>query len=95
MSGSEAFQCLNCHLGAVRRIRATYVRQFGAGLIVIPDAGAWQCDVCGEFVYDDETIVLTEILVGEDSSGRSQEQRQPPFGGAIPQPRQGVDHKRA
>jgi hypothetical protein len=70
------------------------MRQFQGELVVIPDAGAWQCDVCGEFVHDDEAILYTELLLGENPLIRAPEQLQPSPSGAAPQPGQEPDHKR-
>jgi YgiT-type zinc finger domain-containing protein len=94
MSEPETIPCLNCHLGMLRRIRATYAHWFQGELIVVPDAGAWQCDVCGEFVYDDDAIVFAELLAGASAPTRAPEQRPASSGEAAPLPPQATDHRR-
>ncbi len=91
----EIIQCLNCHLGALKRIRATYARWLEDELLIIPDVGAWECDVCGEFVYDDDAIVLAELLAGENPPARVLEQRQLSPGETPSQSQQELDHRRA
>lgn len=62
---SETIQCLNCYIGTLRRGRATYTRWFGGQLIIVPNVGIWVCDICGDFVYDDDAIMQIELLLGE------------------------------
>jgi len=94
MSEVEVIQCLNCRVGALRRLRAVYVRPFEDHLIVIPDAGAWQCDMCGEFVYDDDAILFAELLADGTPSSHALTQQQPPSGSAAAQPTPETDHRR-
>jgi len=90
----ETIQCLNCRVGALRRLRTVYVRPLEDHLIVIPDAGAWQCDMCGEFVYDDDAILFAELLAGDITPPHTLAQQQPPSGSAATQPTPETDHRR-
>ena len=57
-------QCLNCRIGTLRRGKATYAQPLGRKLVVVPNVSAWQCDVCGDFAYEDEVLVRVELLLG-------------------------------
>ena len=57
-------QCLNCRIGTLRRGKATYTQWFGDDLVLVPNVSAWQCDVCGDFAYEDETLARVELLLG-------------------------------
>ena len=50
----EFIQCLNCRIGTLRRGKATYAQWLDDQLVLVPNVSAWQCDVCGDFAYDEE-----------------------------------------
>ena len=60
----EAIQCLSCRIGTLRRGKATDAMWLGGQLVLVPNVAAWQCDVCGDFAYDDETLTRVELLLG-------------------------------
>jgi YgiT-type zinc finger domain-containing protein len=57
-------QCLNCRIGTLRRGKATYTQWIGDELVLVPDVSAWQCDVCGDFAYEEDVLARVELLLG-------------------------------
>lgn len=66
----NAIQCLNCRLGTLKLGSATYTQWLGSQLVLVPNVLAWQCDVCGDFAYDDETLTRVELLLGSQIERR-------------------------
>ncbi len=56
--------CDICHIGAMQPLTATYTAWLDGNLVVLPNVDGWMCDVCGEFVHDQETVTRTELLLG-------------------------------
>jgi YgiT-type zinc finger domain-containing protein len=55
----------------------TDAQLLGDQLIVVPNVTAWQCDVCGDFAYDDQTLARVDFLLGSsmERSGTRRPQR--------------------
>ena len=66
----DTIQCLNCRIGNLRQKDVTDAQWLGDQLVLVPNVTTWQCDVCGDFAYDDETLVRVDFLLG-GSAGRS------------------------
>jgi len=71
----DVIQCLSCRIGNLRRIDVTDAQLLGDQLILVPNVAAWQCDVCGDFAYDHETLARVDFLL--DSSAERSGTRQP------------------
>ncbi len=59
-------QCDVCHIGLLQPRRVTYASRLGDQLLILPDIHVYICDVCGESLYDPETIARIEMLLGVD-----------------------------
>lgn len=70
----DVIQCFSCRIGNLRRKEVTDGQLVGDQLILVPNVMAWQCDVCGDFAYDDETLTRVDFLLGSSMrrSGPSQ-----------------------
>lgn len=58
--------CPICHVGRLRTNRITYTQVFDGQFIVIPNVTALVCDVCGEKVFNHETLTRLSGLLGQD-----------------------------
>lgn len=63
--------CDVCHLGTLRPQPQTYATWYDGYLVLLPDANAWLCDVCGEFFYDPTVIARIGWLLGAQQPTRS------------------------
>ena len=65
--------CENCRIGHFQPISTPYVNWLGGHILLIPDAPAVRCDICGEMRYDDGFInnlqFLLDQFAGEDRDG--------------------------
>lgn len=59
-------QCDVCHIGLLQPRRVTYASRLGDQLLILPDIHVFICDVCGESLYDPETMARIEMLLGVD-----------------------------
>lgn len=60
----DYIQCLNCRIGTLQRGTATYAQWVGDELVLVPNVPAWQCDVCGDFAYEEDVLARVELLLG-------------------------------
>jgi YgiT-type zinc finger domain-containing protein len=58
--------CPICHFGKLRTQKITYTQVFEGRFIVIPNASALVCDVCGEKVFDSEMLSRLSGLLGQE-----------------------------
>jgi YgiT-type zinc finger domain-containing protein len=58
-----SFTCPNCNIGKLKQRKTTLVRVYDATLISIPNALAWECDVCHTRQYDPALIGAVELLI--------------------------------
>lgn len=58
--------CPICHFGRLRVSKITYTQVFEGQFIVIPNVSALVCDVCGEKVFDNDTLSRLSGLLGQD-----------------------------
>lgn len=66
---SEVRHCLVCRIGSLRRTSATYAKWYQSNIVLAPGLGAWLCDICGDFFFDDAEVMRLEFLLGiEDTS---------------------------
>lgn len=48
-----SLKCEECGVGKYRPIKSAYVMRLGKHMMVMPDAPAYVCDVCGFRCFDD------------------------------------------
>jgi len=58
--------CPVCHVGRLETRRITYTQVFEGRFIVIPNVSALVCDVCGEKVFDHDTLTRLSGLLGQE-----------------------------
>jgi YgiT-type zinc finger domain-containing protein len=68
---SEVRQCAACRIGSLHHTTATYTQWFADDLVLVPGMGAWSCDMCGEFFFDDAELARIEALLGASDTQRS------------------------
>ena len=61
-------KCEFCRIGTLRAKTITYTRVYNDHLISMPNVTAWVCDVCGDLLYDQTTVLRLELLLGSDDS---------------------------
>lgn len=62
------FKCEVCRVGLLHLKRTTYTSWSGDDLVILPNVPVWVCDVCGEYIYDPDTITRVEALLGVERS---------------------------
>jgi YgiT-type zinc finger domain-containing protein len=65
MSTRELF-CPTCHVGRLHVRKVTYTQVFDGHLVVIANASALVCDICGERVFDNDMLSWLSGLLGPD-----------------------------
>ncbi|RMH00391.1 MAG: YgiT-type zinc finger protein [Chloroflexi bacterium] len=55
--------CEQCRIGRYRSTCATYVQWHEGQIMVIPNAPAYHCDVCGHFFYDNGFLSKLNYLL--------------------------------
>jgi hypothetical protein len=45
-------KCDQCQIGRCRPVEMTYMRKLGSYMVVLPNAPAGRCDVCGQVSFD-------------------------------------------
>jgi YgiT-type zinc finger domain-containing protein len=58
--------CPVCHFGRLKAQKITYTEVFEGEFIVIPNVAALVCDVCGEKVFDNDTLTRLSGLLGQE-----------------------------
>ena len=62
MSGD---QCNECGVGRCKLVILPYLRMFGTHMIVLPNAPASKCDVCGTVDYQPEFLLTMQVMLEE------------------------------
>jgi YgiT-type zinc finger domain-containing protein len=57
--------CPACHFGKLNTQTTTYTQVYHGQFIVIPNVPTLVCDVCGEKVFDRETLSRLSGLLGQ------------------------------
>ena len=68
-------QCDVCHIGVLQPRRVTYAARLGDQLLMLPGIHVYICDVCGESLYDPETMARIEMLLGVDIASSAPSRR--------------------
>lgn len=76
---TEPLKCEECGVGRYRPIKSPYLMKMGQHMLVMPDAPAYLCDVCGYRCFDDDFLVSLYYLVRQavDDPNRRARKRQP------------------
>lgn len=73
-------RCDDCGIGRYRLISSPYVLPLGRHMLVMPDAPAYICDVCGYRCFDDDFLIGVHYLVRQtvnDSQQRAKRRQRP------------------
>lgn len=66
MSTEAAIEsCELCRIGYSRPITAPYIYWVGKQVLVLPNAPAYLCDICGHLQYDAHFLSTLDILLNE------------------------------
>lgn len=57
--------CQVCHLGKLQTGQRLFIYRFGRQVMMVPNAPAEVCDVCGQVDYDPEFMLNLERLIRE------------------------------
>jgi YgiT-type zinc finger domain-containing protein len=63
MSEAESL-CPVCHYGKLQACKTTYTQVYGERFIVVPNVSTLVCDVCGEKIFDHDTLLRLSGLLG-------------------------------
>lgn len=58
-------QCTECLVGRCQPAVLPYLRMFGTHMIILPNAPASKCDVCGEVYYQPEFLMTMQLMLEE------------------------------
>ncbi len=74
----ETVKCAECGVGHYQPVKANYVSPFGKQMMVIPDAPAYLCDVCGHKCFNDNFLLSINYLLRQAMKGspRTTQKRQ-------------------
>jgi hypothetical protein len=85
------FRCEECGVGRYREIQSPYLMKMGPHMLVMPDAPAYLCDVCGHRCFDEDFLVSMYYLVRQatdDPNKRTRKRQTVPEVPALPAIRQ-------
>lgn len=66
--------CEACGIGRFHQVNTPYLCWLEEQIVVVPDAPAMICDVCGEAIYDEDFVQALQLLLDE---GRPRTEREP------------------
>jgi len=72
--------CQHCRIGHYELVTAPYVQWLDGRILVIPDAPAFSCDICGQMEYDYEFMIQLQYLLSRfanEPQNSRQTMRQP------------------
>ena len=55
--------CDECGVGRCKSIALPYLRMFGTHMIVLPNAPASKCDVCGAVDFQPEFLLTMQVML--------------------------------
>ena len=75
----SALKCDECGVGRYRLINSPFLMKLGRQMLVMPDAPAYFCDVCGYRAFDEDFLASMHYLIRQavDDSQRRKRKRQP------------------
>lgn len=63
--------CDQCRIGHLQPIATPYLTLIDGQMMVVPDAPAYHCDMCGSVHYDDHFLIALQQLIDRFTSSRS------------------------
>lgn len=87
-------RCEDCGIGYYQPLNAPYLLPLGSQMMVIPDAPAYSCDVCGFRTFDEEFLhaihsLLTQAAAQPPRPKRRTQRPQPELPPLVPPARRG------
>lgn len=73
--------CEACGIGRVHQVNSPYLCWLEEQIVVVPDAPAMICDVCGETAYEDNFVQALQLLL--DQGGPIVEQEATTYGRSL------------
>ncbi len=69
-------KCEECHIGHCHPVELTYMRNLGPHMVVVPEAPASKCDMCGCINFDPGFLltmqaILYELVDNQRQGGRT------------------------
>ena len=61
----SAEPCNECGVGRCKPVTLPYLRMFGMHMIVLPNAPASKCDVCGAVDFKPEFLLAMQVMLEE------------------------------
>ena len=76
MSSSK---CEECQIGHCKPVMLTYMRKVGRHMVILPDAPARKCDICGSSHFDSSFLLTMQVLLEQLTVGgrQSEPKKQP------------------
>lgn len=70
-------KCEECQVGRCRPVALTYMRKVGSHMVVLPNAPADKCDMCGSVNFDPGFLLVMQSMLEKlartpQKSGRKQ-----------------------
>jgi hypothetical protein len=60
-----AEQCDKCYVGRCQPAVLPYMRMFGMHMVILPNAPANKCDVCGNVEFQPEFLMTMQVMLEE------------------------------
>ena len=79
-------QCDECLVGRHRPVLLPYLRMFGPHMIVLPNAPASKCDMCGHVTFQPEFLLTMQVMLEEIAKQQQTEglKKKPVTGMVVP-----------
>lgn len=71
----SAVPCDECLVGRHQPVLLPYLRMFGTHMIVLPNAPASKCDMCGRVSYQPEFLLMMQVMLEEIAKEKRSEGR--------------------
>ncbi len=71
----SSVKCEECHIGRCKPVALTYMRRVGRHMVILPDAPARKCDMCGSSLFEPDFLLTMQILLEKMTEDRSQGER--------------------
>ncbi len=59
----SSIKCEECQVGRLRPVALTYMRKLGSHMVVLPDAPADKCDMCGRVNFDPGFLLTMQTML--------------------------------
>lgn len=61
-------KCDECYIGRCKPVSLTYMRKVGRHIVMLPDAPAYRCDMCGNIEFDAGFLLTMQVLLEKMTS---------------------------